>query len=154
MPAAVSGKRRPRRPVKPPESREVDMMIILLTVIAIVIAGVPLAAVVLVTIACRREESARSMADRAPGPLAGAARRLLAFHASGISRPVSRAGSRNRGRSADGHQEDIPAVPAGVHLVPSQPGVSSQRVVPSQPGVPSQAMATSPVMAAGAGPNT
>ena len=62
-------------------------MIILLTVIAIVIAGVPLAAVVLVTIASRREESARSMADRASGPLERAARKLLAFHASGIGRP-------------------------------------------------------------------
>lgn len=124
------------------------MMIILLTVIAIVIAGVPLAAVVLVTIACRREESARSMADRAPGPLAGAARRLLAFHASGISQPVSRAGSRNRGRSADGHQEHTPAVPAGVPLVFSQP------VVPRQPVVRSQAMATSQVMAASAGRDT
>jgi hypothetical protein len=106
----------------------VDVMIILLTVIAIVVAGIPLAAVVLVTIACRREESARSMADRAPGPLARAARRLLAFHASGISRPVSRAGGRDRGWSADGHQEDTPAVAAGVSV------------------------AASPVMAASAGP--
>ncbi len=130
------------------------MMIILLTVIAIVIAGIPLAAVVLVTIACRREESARSMADRAPGPLERAARRLLAFHASGISRPVSRAGSRDRGRSADRHQEDTPAVPAGVPLVPSQPVVNSQRVVPGQPVVPGQAVAISPVMAASAGPKT
>lgn len=102
--------------MEPPESREVDVMIILLTVIAIVVAGVPLAAVVLVTIACRREESARSMADRAPGPLERAARRLLAFHASGISRPVSRAGGRDRGRSADGHQEDAPAVAAGMSV--------------------------------------
>jgi hypothetical protein len=120
----------------------VDKMIILLTVIAIVIAGIPLAAVVLVTIACRREESARSMADRAPGPLERAARKLLAFHASGISRPISRAGCRDRDRSADGHQEDTPTVPARVPLVPSQPGL------------PSQAMATSPVMAASAGSNT
>jgi hypothetical protein len=134
--------------MEPPESREVDMMIILLTVIAIVIAGIPLAAVVLVTIACRREESARSMADRAPGPLERAARRLLAFHASGISRPVSRAGSRDRGRSADGHQEDTPAVPARVPLVPRQP------VVPSQPVVPGRAVTISPVMAASAGPKT
>src|SRR6266568_4052642 len=92
--------------MQPPEPREVDVMIILLTVIAIVVAGVPLAAIVLVTIASRREESARSMADRAPGPLERTARRLLAFHASGISRPVSRAGGRNRGRPAAGHRED------------------------------------------------
>ena len=100
-------------------------MIILLTVIAIVIAGIPLAAVVLVTIACRREESARSMADRAPGPLERAARKLLAFHASGISRPVSRAGSRDRGRPADGHQEDTAAAPAGVPVMASPVAAAS-----------------------------
>ena len=94
-------------------------MIILLTVIAIVVAGVPLAAVVLVTIACRREESARSMADRASGPLERAARKLLAFHASGISRPVSRAGSRDRGRSGHGHREDT-ALASG-HAVAASP---------------------------------
>jgi hypothetical protein len=68
-------------------------MIILLSVIASVIAGVPLAAVVLVTVATRQEETARSIAGRAPGPLARAARRLLAFHAVGISRPASRGGA-------------------------------------------------------------
>jgi hypothetical protein len=97
----------------------VDVMIILLTVIAIVVAGVPLAAVVLVTIACRREESARSMADRAPGPLERAARKLLAFHASGISRPVSRAGGRDTGRSADGHREGTAALAASPALAAS-----------------------------------
>jgi hypothetical protein len=111
--------------MEPPESREVDKMIILLTVIAIVIAGIPLAAVVLVTIACRREESARSMADRAPGPLERAARKLLAFHASGISRPVSRAGSRDRGRPAGGHQEDTAAAPAGVPVMASPVAAAS-----------------------------
>ena len=62
-------------------------MIILLTVIAIVITGVPLAAVALVTVASRREETARSIAGRAPGPLERAARGLLAFYAAGIGRP-------------------------------------------------------------------
>ena len=64
-------------------------MIILLTVIAIVITGVPLTAVALVTVASRREETARSIAGRAPGPLEGAARRLLAFHATGIGHPAA-----------------------------------------------------------------
>jgi hypothetical protein len=62
-------------------------MIILLTVIAIVITGVPLAAVALVTVASRREETARSIAGRAPGPLERAARGLLAFHTAGIGHP-------------------------------------------------------------------
>jgi hypothetical protein len=72
-------------------------MIILLTLIATVLTGVPLAAVVLVTVASRREETARSMATHAPGPLERAARRLLAFHAVGIGRDQTR--RRVRGRS-------------------------------------------------------
>ena len=80
-------------------------MIVLLTVIAIVVAGVPLAAVVLVTVASRREDHAGSIAGRASGRTERAARRLLAFHATGIARPTCRAwghGQRpGRGRSAD-----------------------------------------------------
>jgi hypothetical protein len=75
------------------------MMIILMTVTAIVVAGVPLAAVVLVTLASRSEETARSIAGHAPGPMERAARRLLAFHATGIGRPACRARARG-GRPA------------------------------------------------------
>src|SRR6204780_3824426 len=71
-------------------------MIILLTAIAVLITGVPLTAVVLVTLASRHEEHARSIAGRAPGVLTGAARRLLGFRAIGIARPASRAAARNR----------------------------------------------------------
>ena len=74
-------------------------MIILLTLIATVITGVPLAAMVLVTVASRREETARSIATRAPGPLERAARRLLGFHATGIGRPAGRGRARARRRS-------------------------------------------------------
>ena len=84
-------------------------MIILLTIAAIVIAGVPVAAVVLVTVATRREENARSIAGRAPGLAARAARRLLAFHAVGISRPASRIGARRQVRRADDPVKDDPA---------------------------------------------
>ena len=73
-------------------------MIILLTVIAIVITGVPLAAVALVAVASRREETARSIAGCAPRPLERAGRRLLAFHAKGIGRPACRAWPAGRGR--------------------------------------------------------
>ena len=89
-------------------------MIILLSVIASVIAGVPLAAVVLVTVATRREETARSIAGRAPGLLARTARRLLAFHAVGISRPASRGGATSQewqdwqhGRAGDPVEDDL-----------------------------------------------
>jgi len=61
---------------------------------------VPLAAVALVTVASWREETARSIAGRAPGPLTGAARRLLAFHARGIGSAAGRTKARHRGRSA------------------------------------------------------
>lgn len=81
-------------------------MIILLIVAAIVIAGVPVAAVVLVTVATRREETARSIAGQAPGLAARAARRLLAFHAVGISRPASRIGAWRQDRRAGDPAED------------------------------------------------
>jgi hypothetical protein len=84
-------------------------MIILLTVAAIVIAGVPVAAVMLVTVATRREETARSIAGRAPGLAARAARRLLAFHAVGISRPASRIAGRRQDRRAGDPVEYDPA---------------------------------------------
>src|ERR1700733_3567136 len=71
-------------------------MIILLTASAILTPGVPLTAVVLVTLASRHEEHARSIAGRAPGALTGAARRLLGFRAVGIARPAGRAAARSR----------------------------------------------------------
>jgi hypothetical protein len=89
-----------------PPNREVNVMIILLSVIAAVITGAPLAGVVLVTVASRREETAYSIAGRAPGPLARAARRVVAFHARGISRPASRVAARRGYRWADNPAED------------------------------------------------
>jgi hypothetical protein len=71
-------------------------MIILLTAIAILITGVPFAAAVLVTLASRHEDHARSIADRAPGVLTSAARRLLGFRATGIARRPGHAPARNR----------------------------------------------------------
>jgi hypothetical protein len=87
----------------------VDVMIILLTLIAIVVAGVPLAAIVLVTVASRREEAARSIAGRAPGPLARAARRVLAFHTTGIRPPACRVGPRGQDRRPADPAEGEPA---------------------------------------------
>jgi hypothetical protein len=87
-------------------------MIILLTVIAVVITGVPLAGVALVTLASRREETARSIAGRAPGPLERAARRLLAFHATGIGHPSGRARVRHEGWDP-GHPPRDARIPAG-----------------------------------------
>jgi hypothetical protein len=78
---------------------EVDTMITVFSVIAIVVAGLPFAAIVLVTVASRREDDARSMAGQAPGQLARVARRLLGFHAQGFARPQSRAQARAASRS-------------------------------------------------------
>jgi hypothetical protein len=69
-------------------------MMFLLIVIAVVLVGAPLAAVILVSLASRREESLRSVRGRAPGSLESAARRLLAFHADTAGRPVPLALSR------------------------------------------------------------
>jgi hypothetical protein len=92
-------------------------MIILLTVIAALIAGAPLAGVVLVTMASRREETALSIADRASGPLTRAARRVVAFHARGISRPASRAAARRGHRQADDPAGDHPGPADNLALV-------------------------------------
>jgi hypothetical protein len=60
--------------------------------------------IVLLTVASRREDNAGSIGGRAPGGTERAARRLLAFHATGIGRPACRASARGRrpgpGRSA------------------------------------------------------
>jgi uncharacterized membrane protein len=80
-------------------TREVDTMIIIFSVIAIVVTGLPFAAIVLVTVASRREDEACSMAGQAPGRLARAARRLLAFQAQGFTRLQSRAQDRKESRS-------------------------------------------------------
>ncbi len=89
-------------------------MIILLTAIAVMITGVPLAAVLLVTLASRHEDRARSIAAGAPGPLDRAARKLLAFRAVGVGRHACRAVpvSQNRTRAWDAGQ------PAGDGLEP------------------------------------
>jgi hypothetical protein len=96
-------------------------MIILLTLIATVITGAPLAAMVLVTVASRREEAARSIATRAPGPLERAARRLLGFHAAGIGRPAGRGRTRRRSRGRSGR-------PAGTGIL-ADPGADDDLVL-------------------------
>jgi len=90
-----------------PDRQEVEVIVVLLVLLAALVAGLPLTAVVLVTVASRQEESARSMAGRAPGRLAGAARRLLAFSAVGIARPAS------LGRPASSGTEARPRVMTG-----------------------------------------
>jgi hypothetical protein len=55
---------------------------ILLLVAAAVLVAAPIVAAVLVTVASLREDAARSLTGRPPGPLAAAARRLLCLRTS------------------------------------------------------------------------
>ena len=54
-------------------------------VIAIAAVTAPLAAIVLVSIASKREESASSLSRQAPGPITASARRLLAYRSDFIT---------------------------------------------------------------------
>lgn len=58
---------------------------IFLLVAGALIAGAPILAVVLVSIASLREDAGRTLGGRPPGALAAAARRLLAARAGGLS---------------------------------------------------------------------
>jgi hypothetical protein len=63
----------------------VDEMIILLAIVVVAVS-VPLASVVLVSLASKREDSAQSLSGRPAGQLEAAARRLVGFHGDGIAR--------------------------------------------------------------------
>src|SRR5258706_12938039 len=54
---------------------------------AVIAVGVPFAAIILVSIASRREEAAHSLTRHAPGAAARAARRLLRFRTKRIAPP-------------------------------------------------------------------
>ena len=55
-------------------------MIIALFIIAAAVVSMPIAAIVIVSMASRREDAAYSLGDPAPGLVQAAARRLLDFH--------------------------------------------------------------------------
>ena len=65
--------------------------------IAVIAVGVPFTAIILVSIASRREEAAHSLSRHAPGAAARAARRLLDYRSERISAPPDRA-AHNVGR--------------------------------------------------------
>lgn len=64
-------------------------MILVLFIIAAVVS-VPIVAVAIVSIACRREESAWSLGQPARGPVEAAARRILDFHTEDPAWPQPR----------------------------------------------------------------
>ncbi len=61
-------------------------MIVLLVMAAVVVAA-PLGAAVLVTVASHREDAARTLAGRPPGPFAALARTLLCLRIGGTAYP-------------------------------------------------------------------
>jgi hypothetical protein len=70
--------------------------------IAVMAVTAPLAAMVLVSIASRREESASSLSRQAPGPVTAAARRLLAYRSDHVaSLPRRRARARAASAAAE-----------------------------------------------------
>jgi hypothetical protein len=64
-------------------------MIVIVFILAVVVS-MPIAAVVLVSIASRREDSAWSLAEAPRGAGQAAARRILDFHTEKTSLPVSK----------------------------------------------------------------
>ena len=58
---------------------------IVLLVVAAVVVGAPFGAAVLVTVASHREDAARTLAGRPPGPFAAAARRLVCLRIGGTA---------------------------------------------------------------------
>lgn len=57
--------------------------------IAVIAVAVPIAAMILVSVASRREESGHTLSGQAPGAITRAARRLLAYRAESRPRPAS-----------------------------------------------------------------
>jgi hypothetical protein len=88
-------------------------MIILLAIVGAAVCA-PLAAVVMVSLGSRREDSAHSLGDGPSGALEAAARRLVGFHGDGMARLSSSRGGTGAYRDAGGYTGDQPEVP---HLV-------------------------------------
>src|SRR5258708_33968613 len=85
--------------------------------VAVIAVGVPFAAIILVSIASRREEAAHSLSRHAPGAAARAARHLLRFRSERIAPPPDRAAA------------NYPAGPARERR-PRRPASSPQRMPP------------------------
>jgi hypothetical protein len=76
-------------------------MTVAFLIFAALLVSAPIIAAVLVSIASRREDHAWTLAGRAPGIIALAARRVLGFHARGIGW-LQRVGGPDRSRLTDG----------------------------------------------------
>ena len=81
------------------ESQLHNLWLVVGVVVAIVVAALPIGAIILVSMASLREESAHSLSGEAPGPGERAARRLLGFRTAhiGAMAPGRRPTSSGRG---------------------------------------------------------
>jgi hypothetical protein len=61
-------------------------MVLVLLVVLTALGGAPCAVLVLVSLASRQEDRARTLTGPAPGMAAAIARRILGFHARGVGR--------------------------------------------------------------------
>jgi len=101
-------------------------------VIAVAVVGVPFAAMVLVSVASRREEAAHSLSRQAPGAATRAARRLLGYRTEQPGQMPGRAASHSRASGRGSSDRSGPGsfafelMPAA--LVPS-PAVQAAREV-------------------------
>lgn len=109
---------------------------IFLLVLAAVVAGAPLIAAVLVSIESVREDTAKSLAGRPPGPLAAAARRLLQARVGGMGslKPPLRARRPVADRRSHRRQRANRTAPLGApqwRADDEQPGHSDTAPAPS-----------------------
>ncbi len=97
--------------------------------IAVIAVAAPIAAIFLVSVASRREESEHTLSGRAPGPITRAARQLLAYRSQTGSSPsvIARQDARVRPRSSaprargsrTGEERARPVIePLTIRLVP------------------------------------
>ena len=77
-------------------------MSVILVVIAAAVTSVPIIAVILVSVASRREDREWTLAENPPGPACAMARRIVGFHAQGIEQTLYA-----RGRQGGQHLSDV-----------------------------------------------
>ena len=90
---------------------------IVVGIAAIAVVALPIAAVALVSLASVREESAHSLSGQAPGPMARAARRLLAFQSEPMGSLARRPARRPTGAGSAGRPVGRQAAPRPGHEV-------------------------------------
>ena len=118
-----------------------QIWIVAMAGIAAVALGVPFVAIVVVSIASRREEAAHSLSRQAPGAAARAARRLLDFRTEKLARvpdwAASHASSSGRSRrpshSQDRRRGDRRSTGSGSRL--REPELIPTALIPSQDGI-------------------